>query len=61
MIMGTITGLGKLSKKILFQYPGVIYVDFIRSTPLLVQILLFYYGLPGLYSRRKLITEHPTS
>jgi polar amino acid transport system permease protein len=24
------------------------YVDFIRGTPLFVQILLFYYGIPGL-------------
>ncbi|MBP1908983.1 amino acid ABC transporter permease [Methanolobus bombayensis] len=50
MILGTLAGLGKLSKKKLFRYPTIVYVDFIRGTPLLVQILLFYYGIPGLYS-----------
>lgn len=56
LILGTITGLGKLSKKIVFRYPSAIYVDFIRGTPLLVQILLFYYGIPGLYSN---VTGNP--
>lgn len=49
LILGTIAGLGKLSRKRVFRYPSVVYVDFIRGTPLLVQILLFYYGIPGLY------------
>ncbi|WMW22611.1 amino acid ABC transporter permease [Methanolobus mangrovi] len=50
MILGTISGLGKLSRKKMFKYPSIVYIDFIRGTPLLVQILLFYYGIPGLYS-----------
>jgi His/Glu/Gln/Arg/opine family amino acid ABC transporter permease subunit len=50
MILGTISGLGKLSRKRVFRYPSILYIDFIRGTPLLVQILLFYYGIPGLYS-----------
>jgi polar amino acid transport system permease protein len=50
MILGTMFGLGKLSRKRVLRYPSIVYIDFIRGTPLLVQILLFYYGIPGLYS-----------
>ncbi|MEZ5333899.1 MAG: amino acid ABC transporter permease [Methanolobus sp.] len=50
LILGTASGLGKLSANRFFRYPSIVYIDFIRGTPLLVQILLFYYGIPGLYS-----------
>ncbi|MDG6244297.1 MAG: amino acid ABC transporter permease [Methanolobus sp.] len=58
MILGTISGLGKLSRKRILRYLSIVYIDFIRGTPLLVQILLFYYGLPGLYSN---VTGNPLS
>lgn len=48
LILGTIAAFGKLSKKAFFRVPSAIYVDFIRGTPLFVQILIFYYGIPGL-------------
>jgi His/Glu/Gln/Arg/opine family amino acid ABC transporter permease subunit len=48
LIMGTIVAFGKLSKKSVFKIPSAIYVDFIRGTPLFIQILIFYYGIPGL-------------
>lgn len=48
LILGTIAAFGKLSRRSIFKIPGTIYVDFIRGTPLFVQILLFYYGIPGL-------------
>lgn len=48
LILGTIAAFGKLSKRSVFRIPSSIYVDFIRGTPLFVQILLFYYGIPGL-------------
>lgn len=48
LILGTLAAFGKLSKKSVFRIPSSIYVDFIRGTPLFVQILLFYYGIPGL-------------
>jgi polar amino acid transport system permease protein len=56
IIIGLFMGLGKLSKNIIFKVPSTIYVDFIRGTPLFVQILLFYYGIPGLISS---ITDSP--
>lgn len=58
LILGTISGLGKLSGSKFFRYPSIAYVDFIRGTPLLVQILLFYYGIPGLFSN---VTGRPLS
>ena len=48
ILIGLIMALGKLSKNPLLKIPAVIYVDFIRGTPLFVQILLFYYGISGL-------------
>jgi polar amino acid transport system permease protein len=48
LILGTIAAFGKLSKRAIFRIPSSVYVDFIRGTPLFVQILLFYYGIPGL-------------
>ena len=48
LILGTIVAFGKLSKRSIFKIPSSIYVDFIRGTPLFVQILIFYYGIPGL-------------
>lgn len=48
LMLGTIAAFGKLSKKLVFKIPSTIYIDFIRGTPLFVQILIFYYGIPGL-------------
>lgn len=56
VIIGLFMSLGKLSDNLLFRIPSTIYVDFIRGTPLFVQILLFYYGIPGLISG---ITDKP--
>lgn len=55
-IIGLFMSLGKLSENLLFKIPSTIYVDFIRGTPLFVQILLFYYGIPGLISG---VTNNP--
>lgn len=41
-LLGIIPALGRLSKNKLFYYPATIYVDIIRGTPLLVQVLLLY-------------------
>lgn len=50
VIIGLFMGMGKLSNNLLFKVPSIIYIDFIRGTPLFVQILLFYFGIPGLIS-----------
>lgn len=45
-LLGLIAGLARLSPRRLFSIPARCYIDFIRGTPLLVQILLIYFGLP---------------
>lgn len=46
LIFGSILSLMKLSKFRILRYISNIYVEFIRGTPLLVQIYLVFYGLP---------------
>lgn len=53
LILSLLFGLGlalmRLSSRGLFWRPVSAYVEFIRSTPLLVQIYLIYYGLPVIF------------
>ncbi|HUW64158.1 MAG TPA: amino acid ABC transporter permease [Spirochaetia bacterium] len=48
-VLGLIGGLSRLSKKRLLRFVGTCYVDFFRGTPLLVQIVLVYFGLPEVF------------
>lgn len=48
LILGTILGMGRISKNPLFFSVSTSYVEFIRGTPLLVQIMIVYYGLPAI-------------
>lgn len=48
-ILGLLAALAKLSRRKLFQLTGKTYVDFFRGTPLFVQIMLIYFGLPALF------------
>ncbi|PID28529.1 MAG: amino acid ABC transporter permease [Candidatus Cloacimonadota bacterium] len=43
LIIGVLTALSSLSKILPLRFISKIYVEFIRGTPLLVQILVFYY------------------
>lgn len=43
MVFGCVSALFRLSKLPFFRYFSIGYVEFIRGTPLLVQILVFYY------------------
>lgn len=47
ILVGTIAGMLRLSKGPMRYLAGA-YVDFIRGTPLLVQIFIIYYGFPAL-------------
>jgi polar amino acid transport system permease protein len=42
-IIGMLSALAKSSKILVFRYLSTIYIEFIRGTPLLVQILFFFY------------------
>ncbi|MEG6616095.1 amino acid ABC transporter permease [Peptococcaceae bacterium 1198_IL3148] len=48
-IIGLITGLARLSNRKVFRMIGTAYVDFLRGTPLFVQIMLIYFGLPRVF------------
>jgi glutamine transport system permease protein len=52
LLIGMFVGIGRLSKRRLISFPAVIYVDFIRGTPLLVQIFLIYFALPIVLGQR---------
>ncbi|AQS60493.1 nickel transporter [Desulforamulus ferrireducens] len=47
-IIGLFVALGKMSRMLLLKIPSIIYVEFFRGSPLLVQIFLVYFGLPQL-------------
>ncbi len=48
LIIGTIAGLGRVSKNFIPFAISTAYVEVIRGTPLLVQILIVYFGLPAI-------------
>ena len=48
LLIGTFVGMGRLSRNPVFSRPATVYVEFIRGTPLLVQIYIIYFGLPSL-------------
>ncbi|MEN3931512.1 amino acid ABC transporter permease [Microvirga sp. W0021] len=47
--IGLVLALMRLSKHGIFWRPVSAYIEFIRATPLLVQIYIIYYGLPSLF------------
>jgi His/Glu/Gln/Arg/opine family amino acid ABC transporter permease subunit len=53
-VMGTVLGIGlalmRLSNRRLLSRVAALYVDLIRGTPMLVQILFVYFGIPALIS-----------
>lgn len=52
IIIGTIVGLIRVNRtKILYQL-ATVYVEVIRGTPMLVQLVLFFYGLPQIIGYR---------
>lgn len=46
LVFGLVAALCVLTKNPLLQWPARFYVWLIRSTPLLVQLFIIYYGLP---------------
>lgn len=52
LLIGMFVGIARLSPIKFFKYIANIYVDFIRGTPLLVQIFLVYFALPMVIGSR---------
>ena len=48
LIIGLLVGVGRLSKSRLLNFPLIAFIEAFRCTPLLVQIIWFYYALPVL-------------
>ncbi|ADL08313.1 amino acid ABC transporter permease [Thermosediminibacter oceani] len=46
IFIGTFVGMGKMSRVFILKFICSAYVEVIRGTPLLVQLLIFYFGLP---------------
>ena len=46
--LGLVVGLGRYSRHRAFYWPATAFVEFFRNTPVLVQILWFYFALPML-------------
>jgi len=46
VILGTFLALMRLSKHKIIKFLATSYVEFMRGTPLLVQLYIIYYGLP---------------
>ncbi len=48
LIGGSLIGIARLSSITIVRQLARVYVDFLRGTPLLVQIFMVYFGLPAL-------------
>jgi polar amino acid transport system permease protein len=46
LVLGLLIGLGRLSRSVLLNAPLIALIEIFRCTPLLVQIVWFYYALP---------------
>ena len=44
--LGLLVGLGRYSRSRWLYYPASAFVEFFRNTPVLVQILWFYFAMP---------------
>ena len=52
MLIGIVVALVRLSDFRILRWLGNVYVDFIRGTPLLIQIFLVYFSLPSIIGHR---------
>jgi polar amino acid transport system permease protein len=48
VMIGLFMGLARLSHNVIIKTLAIMYIDFIRGTPLLVQIFIIYFGIPNL-------------
>lgn len=46
ILLGTVIGMARLSQRKWLSRPAAVYTDFLRGTPLIVQIFVVYMGLP---------------
>jgi len=46
-VIGMFAGLMRLSRHMILRWPAIAYVELFRGTPVIVQVLFIYYGLPS--------------
>ena len=46
LALGLVVGIGRYARNRLFYWPATAFVEFFRNTPVLVQMLWFYFALP---------------
>ncbi len=46
IMIGVLVGIARISEVKVLRYTATLYVDFVRGTPLLVQIFMVYFALP---------------
>lgn len=51
LVIGSFVGIARVHSKRVIRAAAACYTDFIRGTPLLVQLFLVYFGLPSLIGR----------
>ena len=47
-VIGIVFGLMRISPSRLMRWPAILYIEVFRGTPILVQVLFIFYGLPQL-------------
>jgi polar amino acid transport system permease protein len=52
LLIGMFVGIARLAKLTPLRWAAAVYVDFIRGTPLLVQIFIIYFALPIILGTR---------
>lgn len=52
LLIGMFVGIARISNVKLLRWLAAIYIDFLRGTPLLVQIFLIYFALPVILEQR---------
>lgn len=57
LCLGTLLAGMRMARRGFLWRPAAAYIQFIRATPLLVQIYLVYYGLPRLVGGTSILTE----
>lgn len=50
IVLGTVLALLRLHKIPIFNQITTVYISFMRGTPILVQMFVVYYGMPGILS-----------
>ena len=58
LVIGLLIAIAKRSKFKVLRALATIYVDVLRGTPLLVQVLILAYGVPQMI-RRCIVVTHP--